>query len=100
MMRAIALLLMMAACVQAWPAEESSKDDEGTLLERLLITPRKDAYSSGDARRHAVERDLPGAEAPLPDTGWDAFLDTLLNADINRANPEQRVMIEKLSDPD
>jgi hypothetical protein len=98
-MKAIAMLLMMAASVQAWPAESSS-DDEPTMLEKLLITPRKDAYSDADSRRHALERSLPGADATPPETGWDSFLDTLLNADVNNASHEQRVMIEKLADPD
>ncbi|HZP13255.1 MAG TPA: hypothetical protein VFB36_12625 [Nevskiaceae bacterium] len=96
-MRAIAFIVMMAAGVQAWPDQ---KDDEPTLLEQLMVTPRKDVYSDADSRRHMIERNLPGADAPLPDTGWDAFLDSIANADINQATASQRTMIEKLSDPD
>lgn len=97
-MRAIAFIVMMAAAVPAWPAE--SKDDEPTLLEQLLITPRRDAYSDADSRRHMIERNLPGADAPVPETGWEAFLDSVAGADINQASTSQRTMIEKLNDPD
>jgi hypothetical protein len=100
-MKRIAALLMLAAAAQAAPADKpSSNDDDATLLERLLVTPRDDLYSSGDRHRHAIERSLPGPETGLPPTGWDAFLDSIANADVNRANPEQRLMIEKLDDPD
>jgi hypothetical protein len=94
-MNRIALLLAVLAATPVW-----ADDDEPTVLERLLITPRKDTYSDADSKRHAIERSLPGADAPLPETGWDAFLDTLMNADVNHASHEQRVMIEKLNDPD
>ncbi len=97
-MRAIAFMLMMAAAVQAWP--EEGKGDEPTLLERLMVTPRRDIYSDADSKRHMIERNLPGADTSPPETGWDAFLDSIANADINQASASQRTMIEKLDDPD
>src|ERR1043166_2308597 len=107
-MKRIAALMLLGwwvalqgdALAQAAPAQDASNDDDRTLLERLLVTPREDEYSKSDARRHAIERSLPGADAPLPETGFDNFLDTLLKADINQAGTEQRVIIEKLHDPD
>src|SRR5574338_66227 len=96
-MRAIAVALMMVASVPSWPAPA---DEEPTLLERLLITPQKDLYSDADRKRHDIERSLPGSDAPLPESGWDAFLDSIVNADVNQASAGQRTMIEKLSDPD
>ena len=96
-MKAIALALMVVASGPAWAA---TQDEEPTLLERLLITPQKDLYSDADRKRHDIERSLPGANAPLPESGWDAFLDSIVNADVNQASTSQRTMIEKLRDPD
>ena len=83
----------------AWP-QTASQDDESTLLQQLLITPPSDLYSDSDRQRHAIERSLPGVDAPVPETGMDTFLYSIVNADINQASTSQRTMIEKIHDPD
>jgi hypothetical protein len=101
---AVLSLLILGAAGSASSADRGSKadgDDEPTLLERLMIRPRRDEFSDADRRRAAIERSLPGmTAAPPPESGWDEFLEALANADINKAGAGQRVMIEKLNDPD
>ena len=103
MLAAVLSLVASAASVAADTPDKAppdAKSEEPTLLEKLLVTPRKDLYSDADRKRAAIERSLPGSDLPQQETGWDAFLDTLLDADVNHANHEQRTMIEKLDDPD
>ncbi len=96
----LALLILLASAPSAWSAG-ADDENEPTLLERLLVTPQRDAFSEGDRKRAAIERSLPGVtDAPPPETTGEAFLDALLHSDINQAGEGQRVMIEKLNDPD
>jgi hypothetical protein len=82
--------------------EEAEEAEEPTLLERLMVTPPDDAYSDDDRKRAKVQRSLPelGTEEPPEPSGFDQFLMSVANADINKASPGQKKMINKLSDPD
>jgi hypothetical protein len=91
------MLLLLIAAAPTWAADE----DEPTLFEQLMIRPQRDIFSEGDIKREKIERSLPGmTDAEPPQSGWDTFIDMIANADVNQASPQQRVMIEKLNDPD
>lgn len=103
MFRALLLLALITPAASALAAEQDEgHDEEPTLFERLMVTPPDDAYSDDDRRRAKIERALPelGTETPPQNSGFDQFLMSIADADINKAGPGQKKMIEKLSDPD
>ena len=103
-MKKITLLLILS-CVAVVNAETPEAPDENadepTLFERLLVTPRRDAWSESDRKRQKLERSLPELTAePPPLSAWEEFLLSIANADVANASPAQVKMTEKLNDPD
>jgi len=104
MKRWMPLLIVLLAAPPAWTADrdkQADDEDSPTLFERLMVTPRHDVFSDNDRRRAEIERSLPGMTVEeAQKSGFDVFIEQIADADINKASPGQKSMIEKLNDPD